>query len=180
MKGLIINANSPRGEILKQKSEQVTENNYKQVAKQFLKKVLPLRVGDRCQGVSGNQVGMSESIFTAMVKGRWVMWINPEIVHKGGKVVKSNEGCLSIPHKRIKVPRNTHITLNYRDKGFESNTIELYGNDAIVVQHEVDHLNGKLITDYKEQGGKFVTEEELTNMLDDKDGYLHEQTNRTN
>jgi peptide deformylase len=49
----------------------------------------------------------------------------------------------------VKVPRNTHITLNYRDKGFKLNTVELYGSDARVVQHEIDHLNGKLITDYK-------------------------------
>ena len=149
MSGLIINANSPRGEILKQKSERITENNHAEVYKRFLKSALFFWRGTRAQGVAGNQIGFHESIFTAKVKGKWVIWMNPEIVQKGGKVVKSNEGCLSVPHKTVKVPRNTHITLNYRDKGFKPNTIELYGNDAIVVQHEVDHLNGKLITDYK-------------------------------
>ena len=92
---------------------------------------------------------MDKSIFTAKVKGKWIICINPEIVQKGGKVVKRKEGCLSIPRQSVKVPRNTHITLKYRDKDFKSNTIELYGDDARVVQHEVDHLNGKLITDYK-------------------------------
>jgi len=48
------------------------------------------------------------------------------------------------------VPRNTQITLNFHKVGnFQPQTRVLYGNDALVVQHEVDHLDGKLITDYK-------------------------------
>ena len=145
----IININSPLGTILTEKTEKITKRNYKAVYRRFLKGAFLYWKGSRSQGVAGNQIGMNKSIFTAKVKGKWVIWINPEIVQKGGKVVKSNEGCLSVPHKTVKVPRNTHITLKYRDKDFKSNTIELYGDDARVVQHEVDHLNGKLITDYK-------------------------------
>ena len=145
----IINIKSPSGVILKQKSKQVTENNHREVYKRFLKSALFFWKGTRSQGVAGNQIGIDESIFTAKINNKWIIWMNPEIAHKGGKVVKAKEGCLSIPHKTVKVPRNTHITLNYRDKGFKPNTVELYGSDARVVQHEIDHLNGKLITDYK-------------------------------
>ena len=145
----IINIHSPLGYILSEKTEKITKRNHIRVYRKFLKEVLFYRKGARAQGVAGNQLGMDKSIFTAKINNRWIIWLNPEIIHKGGKVVKTKEGCLSIPRQSVKVPRNTHITLNYRDKGFESNTIELYGNDAIVVQHEVDHLNGKLITDYK-------------------------------
>ena len=145
----IININSPLGTILTEKTEKITKRNYKAVYRRFLKGAFLYWKGSRSQGVAGNQLGINKSIFTAKVKGKWVIWINPEIVQKGGKVVKRKEGCLSIPRQSVKVPRNTHITLKYRDKDFKSNTIELYGDDARVVQHEVDHLNGKLITDYK-------------------------------
>ena len=145
----IINIHSPLGIILSEKTEKITKRNHIRVYRKFLKEVLFYRRGSRAQGVAGNQIGMDKSIFTAKINNKWIIWMNPEIVHKGGKVVKAKEGCLSIPHKTVKVPRNTHITLKYRDKDFKSNTIELYGDDARVVQHEVDHLNGKLITDYK-------------------------------
>ena len=145
----IININSPLGTILTEKTEKITKRNHIRVYRKFLKEVLFYRRGSRSQGVAGNQLGLDKSIFTAKVKGKWIICINPEIVQKGGKVVKRKEGCLSIPRQSVKVPRNTHITLKYRDKDFKSNTIELYGDDARVVQHEVDHLNGKLITDYK-------------------------------
>ena len=145
----IININSPLGTILTEKTEKITKRNYKAVYRRFLKSAFLYWKGSRSQGVAGNQLGMNKSIFTAKVKGKWIICINPEIVQKGGKVVKRKEGCLSIPRQSVKVPRNTHITLKYRDKDFKSNTIELYGDDARVVQHEVDHLNGKLITDYK-------------------------------
>jgi len=78
--------------------------------------------------------------------------LNPEIINEGGKIIQNLEGCLSVPAKRIKVPRNTQITLNFHSVGnFQAQSRVLYGNDALVVQHEVDHLNGKLITDYKEK-----------------------------
>ena len=146
----IININSPKGVILKQKSKQITENNHREITKQFMKKTLPLTVGNRCQGVAGNQVGIGESIFTARIGNKWITCLNPEIIDKGGKIIQNLEGCLSVPTKRIKVPRNTQITLNFHSVGnFQAQSRVLYGNDALVVQHEVDHLNGKLITDYK-------------------------------
>ncbi len=115
-----------------------------------MKKTLPLTVGNRCQGVAGNQVGMDESIFTAKLGNMWVTCLNPTIIDKGGKIIQNLEGCLSVSAKRIKVPRNTQITLNFHSVGnFQAQSRVLYGNDALVVQHEVDHLNGKLITDYK-------------------------------
>ena len=146
----IINANSPKGVILKQKSKQITENNHREITKQFMKKTLPLTVGNRCKGVAGNQVGISESIFTARIGNKWITCLNPQIIDKGGKIIQNLEGCLSVSAKRIKVPRNTQITLNFHSVGnFQAQSRVLYGNDALVVQHEVDHLNGKLITDYK-------------------------------
>ena len=146
----IINANSPSGRILKQKSKQITEKNHKEITKQFMKRTLPFTVGNRCQGVAGNQVGMNESIFTARLGNKWITCLNPTIIDKGGKIIQNLEGCLSVSAKRIKVPRNTQITLNFHKVGnFQPQSRVLYGNDALVVQHEVDHLNGKLITDYK-------------------------------
>ena len=91
MKG-IINANSPKGVILKQKSKQITENNHRETTKQFMKKTLPLTVGNRCQGVAGNQVGMNESIFTARIGNKWITCLNPQIIDKGVKSYRTWKG----------------------------------------------------------------------------------------
>jgi len=50
-----------------------------------MKKTLPLVVGNRCQGVAGNQVGMNESIFTARLGNMWVTCLNPTIIDKACK-----------------------------------------------------------------------------------------------
>ena len=76
-----------------------------------------------------------------------LVFINPEITHKEGKTI-SEEGCLSVPNNYAQVERAEKISVSALDKKGEEFTLEADGLLAICIQHELDHLNGKLFVDY--------------------------------
>jgi len=73
--------------------------------------------------------------------------INPEVFAKEGES-SSEEGCLSIPGVRDVVSRPEKVNVRFKDGSFQDSTIEAYGLLGRVIQHEIDHLNGVLITDH--------------------------------
>ena len=73
--------------------------------------------------------------------------INPVILAKDGVQV-SEEGCLSVPGYYEEVERADHIRVRYQDRMGDEIETEMQGLLAVVVQHEIDHLDGKLFVDY--------------------------------
>ena len=73
--------------------------------------------------------------------------INPVILEKDGVTV-SEEGCLSVPGYYEEVERAEHIRVRYQDRSGEEIETDMEGTLAICVQHEIDHLDGKLFVDY--------------------------------
>ncbi|MFT6990200.1 MAG: peptide deformylase [Paraglaciecola sp.] len=76
-----------------------------------------------------------------------MVFINPEITHKEGTTI-SEEGCLSVPNNYAQVERAEKITVSALDKTGEPFTLDANGLLAICIQHELDHLKGKLFVDY--------------------------------
>lgn len=74
--------------------------------------------------------------------------INPEIVAWSDKLSSHEEGCLSLPDVRVDVERPDAITVRYLDRDGAEQELNAEGFLATVIQHEVDHLNGKLIIDF--------------------------------
>ncbi|KAF8818344.1 peptide deformylase [Rickettsia endosymbiont of Cardiosporidium cionae] len=74
--------------------------------------------------------------------------INPQIIDSSKDFVTEYEGCLSIPGENVEVSRPSAITLSYTDNHNISQKIVVRDFLARVIQHENDHLNGKLIIDY--------------------------------
>lgn len=74
--------------------------------------------------------------------------INPEIVSLGGELAPYEEGCLSIPDVRYEIERPTSLVLRYTDRDGKRIEREASGLLATCIQHELDHLDGKLIIDY--------------------------------
>ena len=72
--------------------------------------------------------------------------INPEIVHREGELAIS-EGCLSVPDYTAEVDRSRKVTVEYQDLDGNPQTLEAEELLAVCVQHEIDHLNGKLFID---------------------------------
>ena len=73
--------------------------------------------------------------------------INPVILEKNGVTV-SEEGCLSVPGYYEEVERAEHIRVRYQDRNDTKVETDMEGTLAICVQHEIDHLDGKLFVDY--------------------------------
>ncbi len=73
--------------------------------------------------------------------------INPEILSREGEA-KEEEGCLSVPGIYEPVKRATHIRVKALDRDGNPIELELEGLPAVCVQHEIDHLDGKLFIDH--------------------------------
>ncbi|MEP1448337.1 MAG: peptide deformylase [Paraglaciecola sp.] len=76
-----------------------------------------------------------------------LVFINPEITQREGKTI-SEEGCLSVPNNYAQVERSEKITVEALDKMGKPFSLEADGLLAICIQHELDHLKGKLFVDY--------------------------------
>ena len=92
------------------------------------------------------------------------VFINPKIIEKNGKDWDFNEGCLSIPDIREDISRKESIKINFLDENFVSRNLILSGIKARVVQHEYDHLEGILFTDYLSPLKKRILKKKLYNI----------------
>lgn len=75
------------------------------------------------------------------------VFINAQIIEEEGEEWKFNEGCLSIPKIREDVSRKSDIEIEYYDENFVKHREKYNGVIARVIQHEYDHIEGKLFTD---------------------------------
>ena len=101
-------------------------------------------------GLAATQVDIHKRLLVTDIsaeKNQPYVMINPEVIKNEGNI-NSNEGCLSIPGYQDDVERYETILIKYLDRLGVSNEEELNGLLAICVQHEIDHLNGKLFIDY--------------------------------
>lgn len=103
-------------------------------------------------GLAANQVGSDKRFLIADPVGdpekrEFKVFINPEIVKMMGEIVSEEEGCLSVPDFRADVKRAEKIVVNYTDLEMNAVTIEADGMLSIILQHEIDHLNGILFID---------------------------------
>ncbi len=107
---------------------------------------------ERGIGLAAPQIGISKRLIVMdIAKIRYVL-INPEYVSQSEEMVLFTEGCLSVPQKELPIIRHEKIVLKYyTEKGFKR-TLKAKGLLAIACQHEIDHIDGMLITDrYQKQ-----------------------------
>jgi peptide deformylase len=98
-------------------------------------------------GLAAPQVGISEQLIVVDIGEGLYKLINPKIVKKQGTQAIS-EGCLSVPGICIKVKRAKYVWVEAKDEFNQPLIIEAKDLFACVLQHEIDHLKGKLIIDY--------------------------------
>jgi peptide deformylase len=98
-------------------------------------------------GLAAPQIGRRERLAVIHCEDVKLVLINPEIVERDGNE-KAEEACLSIPEIFGSVPRATRILVRAQDKTGEPVEIESHDYVARCIQHEVDHLHGKLFIDY--------------------------------
>ena len=109
-------------------------------------------------GLAAPQIGKSIRLFIVdaspfeedepELKDFQQVFLNPEILEEEGEEWSFNEGCLSIPHIREDVSRKPKIRIRYQDEYFDTYEEEFEGIAARIIQHEYDHIEGVLFTDY--------------------------------
>lgn len=97
--------------------------------------------------------------------GRKMTLINPELEILDGEKVSRSEGCLSLPGLSENVNRVEHIRLRWFDEKFEAHEEEISGFMARVVQHEFDHLEGKLYVDHISPIRKQLIRAKISNIV---------------
>jgi len=100
-------------------------------------------------GLAGPQIGILKKLVVIYVQDitpEPIKLVNPVIIKRKGTQI-AEEGCLSIPNKFAKVKRPAEVTVEALNENGESITINAKGIMAIVLCHEIDHLEGVVFTD---------------------------------
>jgi peptide deformylase len=105
-------------------------------------------------GIAAPQVGILRRIVAVQRFDKeghpFEFFLNPEIVERIGEKQSGGEGCLSVPEIRGDVERWQKIRLRYHDEQFAECEEIIEGFTAVIFQHELDHLDGRLFIDYIE------------------------------
>jgi peptide deformylase len=115
-------------------------------------------------GLAASQVDLHKRLLVADVSSDRSdphVLINPEILEMDGQQV-SEEGCLSVPGYYEEVERAEHIRVRYLDGEGKVTEKDMQGMLAVCVQHEIDHLDGKLFVDYLSEAKRQRIRKRLT------------------
>ncbi len=116
----------------------------------ILDDMLETMYADRGVGLAATQVNIQKRLIVVDVSDEYnqpQFFINPEILSSEGQK-EYEEGCLSVPGIYEKVKRAEKVVFKYLDKNNQSHTIHAEGLLADCIQHEIDHLEGKLFIDH--------------------------------
>ncbi|MEY5029125.1 MAG: Peptide deformylase [Pseudomonadota bacterium] len=102
-------------------------------------------------GLAATQIDVHERVVvidTSEERDKPLVLINPELLWASEERVKGDEGCLSVPGIYDGVERSTAVKVSALDRDGQARTIEAEGLLAICIQHEMDHLMGKVFVEY--------------------------------
>lgn len=140
--------------VLRKKGENIS-SDYPQL-KELLENMYETMYSSHGIGLAAHQIGLPIRLF--IVDGSPIddiepanfkqTFINPEIIKEWGEEWKYEEGCLSIPTIRENVFRKPELTIRYLDENFVQHEKSFNGMAARIIQHEYDHIEGKLFVDH--------------------------------
>jgi peptide deformylase len=124
-------------------------------------------------GLAAPQVGLSIRLFVVdgsgfkdeTIKNFKQVFINPNILEESGEQWEFNEGCLSIPKIREDVSRNYSLVIEYQDEKFVKKKEKFEGTAARIIQHEYDHIEGKLFIERISPLRKMMIKGKLNDIL---------------
>lgn len=141
----------------------------------LLDSMYPIMINTNGIGLAGIQVDYPLQVLILNIpnedgeqpKENLIEIINP-VIHKQNGETTYQEGCLSVPSFYEDIKRYETITITYKDRHGEENTIEADGLLSIAIQHEIDHLNGILFIDKLTSSRRRKFEKEYKRMLKDR------------
>lgn len=131
--------------ILRRKTKPL--NKITQSEKELFDEMLQMMRKASGVGLAANQVGIDKQMCVICVDGKVWKLANPKILNKRGVDIQE-EGCLSVPQINVKVKRAKTIVCEALNENGQLIKFEASDLLARAIQHETDHLSGKLIVDY--------------------------------
>lgn len=131
--------------VLREKSKSVTKIT--DAHRGLLSKMARIMYDASGIGLAAPQIGINECLCVADIGNGLYKLINPRILKSEG-VQEIEEGCLSVPGVSVKVKRAKKVLIEAQDEFGNFITIDAEGLLARVFQHEIDHIQGRLIVDY--------------------------------
>jgi peptide deformylase len=122
------------------------------------------------RGIAAPQIGAPVRIVYVEMEKPWPL-INPEIVDIGHEDCSVWDDCFSFPNLLVRVSRAHHIRVRYLDPKGEEHEVDLEGDRAELLQHEIDHLDGVLAVDRAHGPDPFCLREEWNRLYTTKDRY---------
>ena len=113
-----------------------------------------MRLGNRALGLSAVQIGIHKRACAVTLGKVTTVMFNPYIKTKSNKITEAREKCLSVQAPYM-VRRYYSVTVGYMDRTGAEREMRVEGREAAIVQHELDHLDGIIISDV----GKLIVEE---------------------
>ena len=144
--------------ILQQPAKPVTDFNDEELSTIIIDMLLTL-TAHNALGIAGPQVGIDKQIIVIHIpydeNDKPIYLINPKITEQSVELFEMDEGCLSVPGYYEKGVRPKEITVEYFNEFGKKKTEKFVDKHAFVIQHEIDHLNGKVfiehLSDFKKQ-----------------------------
>ncbi len=118
-------------------------------------------------GLAAPQVGLNQRMIVVDVGTGLYKLVNPRIIKKAGRQ-SMEEGCLSVPGIYVKISRAKSVFVEALDENGFPQKIQAQDLLACVFQHEIDHLEGKLIVDYASLLKKITLKKKLANLANEK------------
>ena len=131
--------------VLRMRAPEVTE--FDDELRRMTERMIALMHEAAGVGLAATQVGVLRRVFVFHDEGEDHVLANPVITRSGKVTEVDDEGCLSLGPIRVDVERPVEVTIEGRDASGDPVSLSLEGLSARVVQHELDHLDGKLIID---------------------------------
>ena len=155
---------------LKHKATDVT--NFDEALKKLAADMADTMYDESGLGLAAPQVGQGMRLFVADLKyvsddkeapRNPVAYINP-VIKSGEGEQRLEEGCLSVPDYRAEIKRFNKVVVSYQDLDGQPQEVEAEGLFAVCLQHEMDHLNGKLFIDYLPSLKKKMVQKKLKKL----------------
>ncbi len=130
---------------------------------------------DQGVGLAAPQIGKSIRIDVEIFKG---VFINPVMVEEFGDDFVFSEGCLSLPDIHEEVTRKSEIRISFTDENGVEKTEHFKGLVARIIQHEYDHLEGRVFTDKLTSLKKMILKRKLTDIANGKSNANYKTKNK--
>jgi peptide deformylase len=150
---------------LRKKAKRITRVNSEHSA--ILSRMAQLMYESKGIGLAAPQVGLNHRMIVVDVGTGLYKLVNPRIVKKEGRQ-SMEEGCLSVPGIYVKISRAKNVFVEALDENGKPQKIQAQDLLACVFQHEIDHLEGKLILDYASLLKKISLRKKLAKLADEK------------